>query len=187
MKRFVLPVLLALICLFLMGCGSAGARQSYDELSHRIRVGQQLSFTAAVRAEYSDRSYDFTLDYRRGADSATVTVVQPKLIAGISARVENGDTALEYEGIRLDVGELDDYGLTPMSALPVLVDALQNGHFDSWWEEDGKTVLLLTEDDHLSATVWLESSGMTPMRAELVSDGTVVVFCDIYDWSCVGG
>ena len=182
MKRFVLPILLALISLPLAACGGADAKQSADELSHLLEVNDKLSFSAQLQTEYPDRCYDFTVDYEREGGEASVTVVYPEQIAGISARVIGGATELEYDGLRLDVGELDEYGLTPMSALPVLVDTMQNGHLDGWWEEDGKIVLLLTADDHISATVWLEAATVTPMRAELVSDALVVVYCDISDW-----
>ena len=183
MKRFVLPILLMLISLSLTACGGADAKQCADELSHRLSVNDALSFSAVLQAEYPDRSHNFTVNYKRSGGETSVTVVEPELIAGISARVTGKATELEYDGLRLDVGELDDYGLTPMSALPVLVDAMENGHLDGWWEEDGKTVLLLTADDHLSVTLWLEASSVTPMRAELVSDALVVVYCDISDWT----
>lgn len=182
MKRFVLPILLITICLSLTACGKPNLRQTYDELSHQLQVNDALAFTARLQTEYPDRTYTFTVDYERDERSEAVTVVYPELIAGVRARVTGEATELEYEGLCLDVGELDDYGLTPMSALPVLIDTMTYGHLDSWWEEDGKTVLLLAADDHLSATVWLESGTLTPMRAELVSNGLVVVYCDISDW-----
>ena len=110
-------------------------------------------------------------------------VLSPELIKGVRARLEDGSSCLEYSGVMLETGKLDRYGLTPMSALPALVKALREGHLDACWTEDGKTVLQLIADDCLTATVWLESGSMTPMRAELSSDGRVRVFCTITDWN----
>ena len=83
----------------------------------------------------------------------------------------------------LETGELDRYGLTPMSALPALVKALREGHMDSCWTEGDSTVLRLIAEDTLTADVWMDSEGMIPRRAELISDGQVRVFCTISDWN----
>ena len=49
-------------------------------------------------------------------------MTEPEIIAGISARIAGDGTALVYDGMILDTGELDAYGLTPMSALTVWFD-----------------------------------------------------------------
>ena len=98
------------------------------------------------------------------------------------------DEALELRrgGIRmpvliLDTGDLDAYGLTPMSALPLLADALRCGHADAFWEEDGCEAVELQISDHTLARVWFREG--VPCRAELQSDGRVTVACEIENWS----
>jgi len=181
MKRLC-PVIL-LCCLLLTGCGGENVKESYQKFADGLNARTDLSFTAEIRAEYEDRSAEFTLLYTEDAQGCTVEVLSPGLIKGIKARLENGSRSLAYGSVILDAGNLDAYGLSPMSAMPALAAALREGHLDSYWTEDGKTVLQLIADDTLTATVWLESESMTPMRAELISDGQVRVFCTISDWN----
>lgn len=181
MKKALLPVLL-LLSLLLSACGDGAARSRFEAFSGSLRERESLSFTAELHAEYPDRSDDFTLAYAKDPAGEQVSVLAPELIRGISARRETGSTALIYEGLILDLGPLDAYGLTPTSALPRLVETLTEGHMDSYWESDGLRVYRLICDDHLSASVWFDSD-MRPRRAELESDGNLRVFCEISDWS----
>ncbi len=181
MKRLY-PVIL-LCCLLLVGCGSENVKENYQKFADELNARTDLSFTAEIRAEYEDKTAQFTLLYTEDAAGCTVEILSPGLVKGIKARLEADSTQLEYGSVMLDTGELDSYGLSPMSSMPALVKALREGHLDSCWTEDGKTVLQLIADDSLTATVWLESSSMTPMRAELISDGRVRVFCTITDWN----
>ena len=46
-----------------------------------------------------------------------------------------------------------------------------------------KTVLQLVPDDDLKCTVWFDKSDMTPLRAELITDGRVTVVLELHDWA----
>ena len=181
MKKALLPALI-LLSLLLSACGDGAAKGRFESFSASLGERESLSFTAGLRAEYPDRSDDFTLAYAKDPAGEQITVLAPELIKGISARRETGSTALVYEGLILDLGPLDTYGLTPMCALPRLVETMTGGHVDSYWEEGGLHIYRLILDDHLSATVWFDP-GMRPLRAELTCDGNVRVFCEISDWS----
>lgn len=182
MKRLCLPLLL-IFCLLLSGCGTGASKKQYEQFSQELSSQSSLSFTAQLRAEYEDKTVEFTLGYEMDENGQTVTVLAPELIAGVKARISAGKTALEFDSVSLDTGELDRYGLTPMSALPLLVDAMRSGHLDSCWQEDGKSVYQLILNDHLSASVWFETESMTPVRAELMSEGRVTVCCEISEWT----
>lgn len=182
MKKKLLPIVLAL-CALLSACGkTAEVKAAYEDFASNLSAADSISFQAEVRAEYEHKTARFTLSYAEGAEGADVTVVSPELIAGISAHVEKGGTSLEYGSVSLDTGDLDSRGLSPMSALPVLVQAMKAGSFESFWEEDGKTVLQLAAGDGLLCAVWF-GDGMTPLYAELTSDGRVVIYAEITDWS----
>ena len=182
MKRALLPLLLA-VCLLLAGCGSRAEEKRFADFSASLAEKETLSFCAELRAEYADRTLSFTLDYLKDAEGETISVLEPKRIAGIRAHLAEGSDTLSFEGLILDTGPLDPYGLTPMNALPRLVDALMTGHLASHWEEGGQPVYHLILDDHLSASVWFEPQSMVPSYAELQSDDTVHIFCTIRDWS----
>lgn len=180
MKKSLLVLFLA-ACMLLSACGNA-AEQKYLAFSRELSAKDTLSFTAELTASYPDRRAAFSLRYSLENGVQRVTVLSPASISGISARVERGSTALEYDGLILDTGDLDGYGLSPMSALPLLVDALCRAHADAFWTEEDESVVKLLYDDHASVQVWF-SGEMIPLRAELICDGSVTVTCDIKNWS----
>ena len=186
MKRLCLPLLL-ILCLLLSACGDNKAEERYNTFAQALSETDSLSFTAAVRAEYEDRALEFTLRYDRDEEATLVTILAPELVSGIKARIVQDSTALEYEGMIIDTGDLDSYGLSPMSALPCLIETMCSGHLESTWTEDGRAVFQLIANDHLYAVVYFENETMTPVRAELLSDGHVRVVCDIAGWGAAAG
>ena len=181
MKKFCLSLTLCL-CLLMSGCGGREFAKAREDLAARLDEAECLSFTANIRAEYENKTARFTLSYYEDSDGGKVTVLAPQLIAGVTARIEPGSTSLEYDGVCLGTGELDDFGLSPMSALPMLVQALREGGMNTGWSEGGFTVLELQSCDELVCTVWFDGEAMTPQQAELASDGRVKVFVEISDW-----
>ena len=181
MKKCCLPLLIAL-CLTLSGCGTGSAKAGFEELSGRVESCDELSFTADVRAEYEHKTARFTLSYREDEDGGLVTVLAPELIAGVSARIEPGTTKLEYDSVVLDTGSLDNFGLSPLSSMPLLVQSIRAGHPESYRTEGDFTVIELEPDDGLRCTVWFDKD-MTPARAELARDGQVIIYIEIKDWN----
>ena len=180
MKK-VLLLLPLLLCLLLSACGNP-VLDRFESFSQALREREGLTFTAKLTALYPDRTAEFSLRYSLGDGVQRVTVLAPDTISGISARIEPGKTALEYDGVILDTGVLDAYGLTPMSALPLLTQALCQGHGSAFWSEEGYDAVELLIDDHTKATVWF-GEGFVPCRAEIQSDETVTVQCEITNWS----
>ena len=180
MKRMLLPLLL--VCLFLCGCGSRANEKCFTAFSEALAGKETLSFAGELRAEYADRSLDFTLNYQKDSNGETIGIVKPERISGIKAHLAPGSSTVEYEGLILDAGPLDPYGLTPMNALPKLVEVLTKGHLDSVWKEKDSLVGKFILDDHVSVSVWLDPQKMIPHYAELQSDDTVHIFCQIHDW-----
>ena len=180
MKRILIPVLLC--ALLLSACGKNRGESEFRAFSERLTGLDSLSFTAQVRAEYEHKTARFGLSYSEDSQGGRVTVLAPELIRGVSASVKPGSSTLEYDSVVLDTGSLDSYGLSPLSSLPAMLRAMRFGHVDSVWEEDGKTVVLLEPDDGLRCTVWFGKAGMTPLRAELITDGRVTVYVEISDW-----
>ena len=144
MRKALLPLLL-IFCLLLTGCGGKALEKRFAEFSEALGEKESLSFSADLRAEYTDRTLSFTLDYSRDPDGQTIAVREPERIAGIRAHLAPGSSTLEFE-------------------------------------EQGAPVYRLILDDHLSATVWFAPESMTPTRAEIQSDETVRIFCEIHDW-----
>ncbi len=174
-------VLIPLLFSLLLGACSNAALTRYQAFSEEFSQIEALSFTAELTASYPDRRAQFTLRYALEDGVQRVTVLAPDSISGISARVEEGKSALEYDGLILDVGELDDFGLTPMSALPLLTDALRRGHGDAFWNEDGMDAAELLYDDATRVRVWFDGEGH-PCKAEIQCGETLAVSCQITNW-----
>ena len=181
MKRKMLPVLLCL-CLLLTGCGGHEREKRFVSFSQALSEAAQLRFTAELKLNLGGEPLSFTLAYQRDAEGQRVEILKPERVAGVKAHVAPGSSTLEFEGLILDLGPLDPYGLSPMNALPTLVEALCAGHLDSHWEEDGDLACRLIVDDHRAATVWFRSEEMVPLRAELQSGEKLNITCEIQDW-----
>ncbi|MBR3474806.1 MAG: hypothetical protein IKH34_07040 [Oscillospiraceae bacterium] len=178
-KRLVLLCLL--FCLLLSACGS-DALDHFEAFSAELNQCETLSYTAALTASYPDRTAQFTLRYALEDGVQRVTVLGPDSISGISARLEAGKSALEYDGLILDTGDLDEFGLTPMSALPLLTDALRRGHADAFWTEEGMDAVELLYDDYTRVRIWFDAEGL-PCRCEIQCGDRVTVSCEIKNWS----
>lgn len=181
MKRLYLPLLIA-ICLLLSGCKSSSALERFESFRAETAQKETLSFTARIRAEYDDKSLSFLLDCCRDAEGCSVSIIEPELLRGISARAAAGESELIYEGVRLDTGPLDAFGLCPMSALPLLLEAVALGYVDTVWEEDGQIAALIVPSDTLQVELRLDKFTLEPVHAELISEGRVRVFADIENW-----
>ena len=176
------PLLLCL-CFMLTGCQRRDVQAEFERFSQDLSGAAALSFTANIRAEYENKTARFSLSYTEDSEGGTVTVLAPELIKGIRARVSPGGTQLEYDSVVLDTGALDSFGLSPLSSLPLLVQAMKSAHLDTFWQEDGMLVLQLEPDDGRKCTVWFEENSMIPLRAEIISGDRVTVYIEISDWS----
>jgi hypothetical protein len=178
-KRFCLIPLL--LCLFLCGCANA-SQTRFEAFSQELAQKKSVAFTAHLHAIYPNRDADFDLRYEQADGVEQITVLSPGRISGITAYVERGQSSLHYDGMILDTGDLDANGLTPMSSLPLLMDALQNAHGDAYWEEDGCSAVKLLYSDNCSVQVWFNADYI-PCRAEIYSDNNLTVSCEIENWS----
>lgn len=121
-----------MMILLLSGCqaGSAGGTPEDAALVLRTRYQALAGWSAQadVSVCYTDTVYDFTLDAVWRRDGETVlTVTAPELVAGITARIAQGETVLEYDGAGLSLGLLDDSGLTPVSAVTACMEQIETG------------------------------------------------------------
>ena len=180
MRRTIAFVLMITL-LLLSGCGAKAGETAVKNFQQSLASAQSVSFTAKMRAEYPDKTENYTLDFSRSGTTSTVEGREPKLIAGIKAHMEDGSSSLEYDGAALDTGVLEG-GLTPVGALPALESAMAGGHLDLVWKEGELTAAQITPTDQLTVTVWFDG-GMNPCRAELQSSGKVVVYCDIINFT----
>lgn len=71
-----------------------------------------------VIADYGQRVYRYELSAAVNGEEALLTLTAPETVAGLTARIEEDEGWLEYDGAILETGELAPGGLTPMGPSP---------------------------------------------------------------------
>ena len=184
-RAFLLALMISL--LLLPGCGSESQWEEALEAKRTELAGyDSLSFTAELTADMGESVFRCTLDCRRSGGETVLTVVEPELARGVTARVKEGETVLAYDGLELSVGTLPDSALTPVGSVPVLLDALLEGFVTGCRRESTDSGELLAVqvyvDEDSYALLWLESESLRPVKAELVCGQRAVVSCRIEDF-----
>ena len=192
MRKMLSCVLM--MTLLLTGCANS-REDDPRQLASRIRA-EYLSMTgwtttADLTVSYDERVFNFTVDACWKKDGETVlTVTAPELLAGITARIEDGEGILEYDGAGLSVGLLDEEGLTPISVLPELMEHITTGYLAQCrWEGEGEGRLLKVlcrdpereEGEGTEFTIWFDPATYALLRAEVSVDGAMrltAVFTD---------
>ena len=186
-SRVIAPVLM-MIALLLGGCGEAQRLENSFENAREGWLGaESLSFTAELSAELEDSVFSCTLQCSRRGDETLVEVLAPEMIAGIKARLRNGETQLEYDGLILAVGDPTQGEISPLAAMPLIMSSLLEGHVTMLWsEQEGERELTAAEiyvDEESSLRLWFEKENFALTHGELVSEGKAVVKCRITDFT----
>lgn len=178
-KRAILPALM--ISALLAGCGGADAETRIEERRDALADAEEITFTALVTADLGDEVFKCTLLCGATPEALTVEVAAPEAVAGVRARMSAGETTLEYEGVILSVGGLED---GPLAAMPLLLAALKSGHvIRAWAEEDGGCFAAqLYADDEEELTVWFDAETLSPVAASLSREGAERIRCEIQEF-----
>ena len=150
MRKLLSCVLM--MTLLLAACAPAGgATPESAALALRDTYKDLAGWSSAVdiTVEVGDKVFDFTLDASWQKDGETVLVITaPELLAGITARIADGETVLEYDGAGLSLGLLDGRGLTAVSAVPWVMEQIGSGYMAKCaWAGENKELLQITFRD----------------------------------------
>lgn len=185
-----------MMTLLLTACGGSG-EESPDNLAARIRAEYlALSGWSAeieMTADYGERVYDFTVDAVWQRDGDTVlTITSPELIAGITARLEDGVGYLEYEGASLSTGPLTGDGMNPLEAVPYVMAQVKSGYMASCtFEQEGERRVLRvlcrdadgTEGVGGACALYFDVDSHDLLRVELSWDGVTVLTARLNDFT----
>lgn len=156
MRKMVSCVLM--ITLLLSGCRAGSAGETPEEAALALREEYQAlaGWSAAVDVSvcYTETVYDFSMDVQWRRDGETVlTVTAPELVAGVTARIAQGETVLEYDGAGLSLGLLDGDGLTPVSAVTAFMEQIEKGWMAkcAWSGENDELLQISFRDPELEA------------------------------------
>lgn len=169
MRRIVSILILAVL---LVGCG--GKNSELDramELRAQLLTAQGCSFEAVVTADYSDKTYTFTVAYQSDSEgNVTFEVREPETIAGITGAITAEGGKLTFDDQALAFELLADGQVTPVSAGYLLVKTLRGGYVRACGT-DGDRLRLSIDDsyaeDALHLDIWL-GEGDAPVYAEIL-------------------
>lgn len=186
MRRLMASVLMISLLLGLNGCGSGReAERKIDALRTSLEQAEELSFTAEVKTDLGEEEFSCILLCSVSEDETVMQVLEPELVAGVTAHFFADGAGLEFDGVELSLGMTGD-GYSPMTAVPNIIDALLRGHVTQTWIESGDAEKLTAAEVYLDESrgvlLWFEEESMTPIYAELVIGDTVVVQCSIRDF-----
>ena len=177
------------LCLLASGCG--GGEKPAEDMAQAIREEYSAmtgcAGTVEVTADYGQRVYQYTLDFTFSEGELTLTVTAPAELSGVTAHVAEGQTKLEYDGAILETGPLSPEGLSPVSALPVLLDYARGGFSDQWGTEgEGEQALLRIDyrdpdngpGSGTEGVLWFDPADHDLVRGEITEDGYRVIACE---------
>ncbi len=179
---------LLLLCLL---CGCTGADSNNDltlELRSDFLSREGCSGVMELTADYGQRVYAYTVEFDGTVkDGMTLVITAPEEVAGITANIREGQTYLEYDGVRLETGPVNEEGLSPLDALPTFLTAMESGYIaETGSEIMGETEVLRIccrdpETDPgqgLETVLWFDKAQKTLLRGEVRSDGFTVIQCE---------
>jgi hypothetical protein len=194
-----LCALMMTLVLPLAACGGGGGNEA-EALALEVR-SRYLEMTACaghleLTADYGQRVYVYGVDLTWEKEGETcLTLTAPENVAGTVARIANGETVLEYDGVMVETGELDGAGLTPVDAVPALLTCAREGFLaecalEDW---DGAQRLHVTSRDPeeepgsgVETQLWFQPDTGALLRGEISSDGFTVVTCEAVNFTLTG-
>lgn len=195
MRKLLLCVPMMTLLLLPACAGQAGVSET-EELALAIR-GEYLAMTtcaadAAVTADYGRRVYQYELTAAVDGEETVLTLSAPETVAGITARLTGEDSFLEYDGLSLETGPLNEDGLTPVSAIPALLSAARSGYITACTLEEGDASSLLRIDTGdpegrpgagTETSLWFDSATHALVRGEIYIDGFRAILCEFSDFT----
>ena len=191
MRKCLVCVLMT--TLLLAGCGQRRGNEG-EELALTIR-GEYLAMEgcalpAAVTADYGQRVYRYEMAVAVSGEETVLTLSAPETVAGLTARTAGEENRLEFDGISVETGPLDEDGLTPVSAVPALLEAARSGYITACaLEEDGAVLRVDCGDPAGSpgtgteTALWFDVSTHALTRGEISTDGFRVILCEFSEFT----
>ena len=189
-------VCVPMISLLLSACGTGDGTIGLQEqvLAIRSNYLEHTGCTAQLRvsADYGQRVYAYTVNVTATQEETALVVEQPQELAGLAVRMGGAQGQLEYNGAILETGTLDVQGLTPLSAVPILLEHARSGFIDSCTVEtlgERETLRVLCSDPEQAAgqgreiTLWFDAQTHALVRGELAVDGIRVILCEFLEFS----
>lgn len=169
----------------------SGCNRKNDEFDRAMSVRTGLlnangcNFTTIVSADFSDKTYSFTIFCRSDKDgNMDFEVVQPDYISGIKGSISAAEGKLIFDDTALTFPLQTDGLLSPICGPWVMVQALRGGYVRYCCREDA--VLRLTvddsyEEDALMLDIWINDKNQ-PFQADIYENNRRIMTLSISDY-----
>ena len=185
MRRICSVFALIILVLILAGCGTSKPDKAAHALREQLLTMEQLGGTAYLTADYGLRIYEYTMDFDYWPEGELeLCLTAPENLAGIGVYLREGSAALRYDGMVVSTGPLTSGGLSPLEAVPSLLQTAVTGYVaESAFEMlDGAQVLRISYRSPETqagvgeeATLWFDLQTGLPLQGEIFSDGYRVI------------
>lgn len=190
-----LGCVLMMTILLLSGCGGGGideAEQAALDIRAKYLAMTGCTATLDITADYGERIFECVLSLDHTAGGETVlTVQEPEILQGVTARLKDGESMLEFDGVRLETGELSSTGLSPIDCVPYLLEQISGGFISTWgieMLEERECVRFTTSDPNNTlgvgqeTSLWFDRESFALVYGEIAVDGTMVLNCWVRDF-----
>lgn len=184
-----------MMTLVLTACGGTAQADDPQEQVLAIRAAYLAADSYAakldVTADYGQRVYTYSVGVTVAGGESVLAVNAPAELAGITARLTDGESQLEYDGAVLETGPLSPDGLTPLGAVPALLECARSGFIASCGAErlgEQEAIRVLCRDPEQPAgqgrevTLWFDATGYTLIQGEIAVDGYRVILCEFQEF-----
>ena len=185
MKKIILYFLP--LILLLTACGAAESERAAEL---QTLYGGLQSYCAEVNIDIprEDETLHYTLSYTKDGQELIVRVLAPELLRGVTAHIDDGTLALEYDGVMLDAGMLGS-GVSALSCVPLLLQAFPESYFDTQGEEtlgQDNALRVSFETDccgEMLHCVMYFSEENTPLYAEISGNEKIIAFAEFTNFT----
>lgn len=169
-----------MLMLLLTACGGKEETNEVTRLQQQYASVTSATMEAEITCHYDDEVRTYTLLCAYTPEKSTITVLSPENLSGITAQVENGMLTLHYDDISMDAGTYSAAAVSPVVAIPKLMEAAAWGYPAQQSEEMlGERACIrlgcdLSNEPETLYTTWFDRETLLPMRSEICMDGVLL-------------
>lgn len=181
--RSLVCVLMITLCLG--SCARTEVADTTAQIADFYAGLEHAVMQVTMKADFGDRAIPFVLQYAfvRDGDS-TVEILAPEEVRGVKAVIAAGQSRLTYEDLILETGPLSGAGLTPVEALPAMLNAWQSAYVSSAGQEkldDSPCIHVVYKSTvsgvEIQQDAWFAADSFKPLKAETLAGGIRVIEC----------
>ena len=181
--KIKLPLCFLLICIIFSSCSNINDEKA--ELIQSLSSVTSAEYTAHITASFPDKEAEFTVLYTHSPENDRASIIAPSEVTGVSYTI-SGDTGfIEFDGAILEIGRLDETGVSPFSAIYSLLSTWKRGAFSEVTRTvmHGDAAYLVISHDKKDASeleyrTWFSKDNILPLYAEIFSDGERIITCE---------